>query len=108
MRITEKGQVTIPQHIRESAGLMPGTDVEFVEEGGRVVVRKITGKSKKPTRGEEIVAKLWGSATLNDMTSDEIFEMMRGPRDDLDRLERPVGRRKGRSGVGRVVKRSAR
>jgi AbrB family looped-hinge helix DNA binding protein len=29
MRITTKGQVTIPQDVRERAGLMPGTDVAF-------------------------------------------------------------------------------
>ncbi len=29
MRITEKGQVTIPQAIREQAGMMPGTEVAF-------------------------------------------------------------------------------
>ena len=34
MRITAKGQVTIPQIVRERAGLMPGTDVEFELENG--------------------------------------------------------------------------
>ena len=29
MRITSKGQVTIPQHIREELGLHPNTEVEF-------------------------------------------------------------------------------
>ena len=36
--ITTKGQVTIPQEIRERAGLMPGTDVEFQIQAG--VVRR--------------------------------------------------------------------
>lgn len=30
MRITVKGQVTIPQDMRETAGLRPGTEVNFV------------------------------------------------------------------------------
>ncbi len=34
MRITTKGQVTIPQHIREKLGIPPATEVEFVEENG--------------------------------------------------------------------------
>jgi AbrB family looped-hinge helix DNA binding protein len=35
MRITSKGQVTIPQSVRERCGLLPHTEVRFVEEGGR-------------------------------------------------------------------------
>ena len=34
MRITSKGQVTIPQEVREEAGLLPHTEVEFVVEAG--------------------------------------------------------------------------
>jgi AbrB family looped-hinge helix DNA binding protein len=33
MRITSKGQVTIPVEIREQAGLLPGTDVDFERDG---------------------------------------------------------------------------
>ncbi len=29
MRVTAKGQVTIPQHIREALGLLPDSEVEF-------------------------------------------------------------------------------
>jgi AbrB family looped-hinge helix DNA binding protein len=36
MRITTKGQVTIPREVRERAGLMPGTDVTFEFEAGVV------------------------------------------------------------------------
>jgi AbrB family looped-hinge helix DNA binding protein len=107
MRVTDKGQVTIPQDIRERAGLMPGTDVEFVEENGRVVIRKAEGKGKKPTRGEEIVARLRGTGSSG-MTTDEIMELMRGPRDDLDRLERAPRRDRKGSGVGRVVGKTTR
>ena len=32
MRVTTKGQVTIPQHIREKLGITPSTEVDFVEE----------------------------------------------------------------------------
>lgn len=104
MRITDKGQVTIPQPIRERAGFMPGTNVEFVEEDGRVVIQKTSGGGKKATRGAEIVARLRGSATVTDMTTDEIMELMRGPRDDLGRLKRPAGRRKVRPRVEGVVR----
>jgi len=39
MRITSKGQVTIPLLIRSEFGLKPGTEVEFVAEAGKVVLR---------------------------------------------------------------------
>jgi len=80
MRITSKGQVTIPAHIREQAGLLPNTDVEFRYDGrGKVLVfrapkRKKTGKM---ARGERIVAHLKGRATVK-MTTDEIMALTRG------------------------------
>ena len=42
MRITSKGQVTIPQEIREQCGLLPHTEVRFVVEHGRVLIEKDT------------------------------------------------------------------
>ncbi len=38
--ITRKGQVTIPERIRDSFGLLPGCDVEFVIEKGEVIIRR--------------------------------------------------------------------
>ena len=39
MRITSKGQVTIPQEMRERYGLHPQTEVEFASGEGGVVIR---------------------------------------------------------------------
>ena len=39
-RVTSKGQVTIPQNIREKFGFMPGTDVKVIADGGRAVIMK--------------------------------------------------------------------
>jgi len=39
MRVTDKGQVTIPIRIRRKAGLLPNTDVEFVVSGKNVILR---------------------------------------------------------------------
>ena len=39
-KITRKGQITIPENIRESFGLLPGCDVEFIVEKGKVVIRR--------------------------------------------------------------------
>ena len=40
MKITQKGQVTIPQEIRERHNFFPNTNIEFKEEGNRVYVIK--------------------------------------------------------------------
>ena len=40
-QVSRRGQVTVPKEIRERFGLGPGTDVEFVVENGRVVLRRV-------------------------------------------------------------------
>ena len=74
MRVTIKGQVTIPQEIRERHGFLPGTEVRFVEGGG--VVRLIKD-GDEPTRGRELVARMRGRAQTR-MTTDEIMALTRG------------------------------
>ena len=45
MRVTSKGQVTIPQDIREKLGITPSSEVDFIEEDGRVyLIRKALPK----------------------------------------------------------------
>ena len=45
MRITAKGQVTIPVALRERAGLMPDTEVAFELDGDAVrIVRAEQGR----------------------------------------------------------------
>ena len=47
MRITSKGQVTIPQAVREHAGLLPNTEVEFVIDGDLVFLVGRTGRRRR-------------------------------------------------------------
>lgn len=75
MRITSKGQVTIPIEIREQFGFLPHTHVEFVVEGDTVIVRKIHDHPRD--RGRWIVENLRGRGT-GKMTTDEIMRLMRG------------------------------
>jgi antitoxin PrlF len=80
MRITSKGQVTIPVEIREKAGLLPGAEVDFELDGDGV--RIVRAKAPRgETRGQRIVRRLRGSGTVR-MTTDEIMALMRG--DDTD------------------------
>lgn len=73
MRITSKGQVTIPQYIREKLGLLANTDVEFEIDGNSVRIRKAAGRR----RGRAIVAQLEGKGSVR-MTTDEIMALTRG------------------------------
>jgi AbrB family looped-hinge helix DNA binding protein len=81
MRITTKGQVTIPQDVRERAGLMPGTDVEFIIEAGTVRLVKSTKTSSRSTRGQKLVESLRARGDFR-MTTDEVVALMRGPAAD--------------------------
>ncbi|HEX5982873.1 MAG TPA: AbrB/MazE/SpoVT family DNA-binding domain-containing protein [Solirubrobacterales bacterium] len=85
MKITSKGQVTIPKEIRDEFGLLPGTEVEFVVEGGQVKVRKLQGDRG---RGREIVEHL-GRASGGDikMSTEEIMRLTRGEDWGTGRLE---------------------
>jgi AbrB family looped-hinge helix DNA binding protein len=74
MRITAKGQVTIPQEIRHRLGLQPETEVEFDIVGNTVRIRKVRGR---PGRGRGIVDRLRGRATTR-LTTDEILALTRG------------------------------
>jgi len=74
MRITSKGQVTIPQQIRDRLGLQPETEVEFEVVGSAVRIRKVAGH---PGRGRGIVDRLRGRATTR-LTTDEILALTRG------------------------------
>ena len=74
MKITSKGQVTIPAGIREKAGLLPQTEVEFELERGKVVIRKAAGSSR---RGRNLVETLKGKGTVR-MTTDQIMALTRG------------------------------
>lgn len=73
MRITIKGQVTIPQDIREFAGFRPGTDVEFVI-GDDGVVRVIAAGQGAGSRLDAVIAGLRGSADTG-LTTDEIMAL---------------------------------
>lgn len=77
MRITTKGQVTIPQHIREEAGLLPNTEVDFVVDDGTVRIVKAS-RGRRPTRGSRVVDRLRRQGRHVSMTTDEIMALTRG------------------------------
>jgi AbrB family looped-hinge helix DNA binding protein len=82
VRVTSKGQVTIPIDIRDRLGIQPNTEVRFVVRKGIVVLEKasVRGSIKRPNRGEAIVARLRRSArgaTRGRITTDELMALTR-------------------------------
>ena len=71
MRVTVKGQVTIPRNVRESLGIKPETEIDFIEDNGKFYIIKtdetaITGELKR----------FRGIATAR-MSTDEIMRLTR-------------------------------
>ena len=77
MQITSKGQVTIPQEIRNRLGLLPHTEVEFELSGDHARIRKAKPKSGGAKRGRWAVSSLRGTADAR-MSTDEILALTRG------------------------------
>lgn len=75
MRITSKGQVTIPLAIRQKVGLLPNTEVDFVIKGNTVQIVKSANPDR--SRGKQLIARLRGKATVN-MSTDDIMALTRG------------------------------
>ena len=73
MRVTQKGQVTIPLAIRERVGILPDTEVEFSVRGDTVILRKA---SRGGRRGRRLVQAMRGRATAG-LTTDEIMALTR-------------------------------
>ena len=70
MRISERGQVTIPLALREKYGLLANTEVEFVsdDEGLRLVA--------SPTSRVAEIERLYGRKKF-DKSTDELLALLR-------------------------------
>jgi AbrB family looped-hinge helix DNA binding protein len=79
MKITAKGQVTIPAAIREKLGLLPKSEVAFDVVGQVVRIRKIRQGKGVNRRGDSIVGRMRGRGSVR-MTTDEILALTRGDR----------------------------
>jgi AbrB family looped-hinge helix DNA binding protein len=74
VRLTSKGQITIPQHVRHELGLQPGDEVDVVVRDGVATIVPATG----PTgRGHRMVDALIGRGDV-ELSTDEIMSLTRG------------------------------
>ncbi len=73
MRVTEKGQVTIPKELRDALGIGAGTEVEFERRRDTIVVRKASAGNQ---RGHRVVERLRGRGDVT-LSTDEIMALTR-------------------------------
>ncbi len=78
--IPSKGQITVPAHVRDRLGLVPGTVVRFELREGGVLMRK-------GTSGAHPVDRLFGRLRLTKPV-DAILDEMRGPRPRATKVSR--------------------
>lgn len=85
MRVTTKGQVTIPKHVRDRLGIQAGSEVEFVEsEAGVVLEKRKDAGERGPGDFDAWAASVAGTLDTMGMDGKEYVDWLRGPRDDLD------------------------
>jgi len=77
VQITSKGQVTIPQEIRNRLGLLPHTEVEFELAADHARIRKSRRSAGGTARGRLLVEALRGTAD-GGMSTDQIMQLTRG------------------------------
>ena len=75
MRITTKGQVTIPIDMREKLGLLPHCEVVFELDRDSVRIRKAKGTK---SRGERVLELMRRAKPRPGMTTDELMALTRG------------------------------
>ena len=82
MLVSEKGQVTIPKHIRAAAGVVPGSEVSFSLDGGKIVITPIASSVKNERRAKLRAAAAKVRSTLNpefqQLGAQEIMAFLRG------------------------------
>jgi len=79
MKITSKGQVTIPRAVREKAGMHPHSEVEFeVRDNGDVLIRTVAPKANAVRAAFAQVRGSANAAQFKNMGTDEFMAFLRG------------------------------
>jgi len=92
MRITSKGQVTIPKHIREKLGVQPGDEIGFPEAGQAVILEReetpalVSKGERQLADALKLIARLRREGKIEPlgMSVDEYMDLIRGYSEDAD------------------------
>lgn len=71
MKVGERGQVTIPAELRRCIGIVPGDRLEFKEDSGKLVARRVLD--------DDVFDAVAGTVD-RDLDTDGLIEQMRGER----------------------------
>ena len=89
MLVTEKGQVTIPKHIRVAAGVAPGSEVAFSLEGSRIVITPVAtgvkGDRRAALRAAAVKVRNSLAPEFRQLSANEIMDFLRGDRSSVKR-----------------------
>lgn len=81
MLVSDKGQVTIPKHIRTAAGVGPGSEVQFSLEAGKIVITAVASSVRNDRRAKlrAAAAKVRSSLSpeFKQMGAQEIMDFLR-------------------------------
>jgi AbrB family looped-hinge helix DNA binding protein len=81
MRVTSKGQVTIPKLVRDRLGIQLGSEVEFVVRDGEAVLRARTDEEDSNARAakdlRDHIERVRGTMDLGGMSPDEFIAWLR-------------------------------
>lgn len=80
MKITSKGQVTIPQAVRERAQLLPHSEVSFeVLPNGDVLMRAVKSAVSRTRQAFQRARGSANASGFKDMDTDAFMHWLRGP-----------------------------
>ncbi|MFU7500688.1 MULTISPECIES: AbrB/MazE/SpoVT family DNA-binding domain-containing protein [unclassified Candidatus Tisiphia] len=73
MKISSKGQITIPIDIRSKFGFLPDTEITFIEKEDGVLLKKYQNQND---RGNKLILHMSGKSTVK-MSTDTIMKLTR-------------------------------
>ncbi|VVT02037.1 AbrB/MazE/SpoVT family DNA-binding domain-containing protein [Hoeflea sp. EC-HK425] len=81
MRVSEKGQITIPKHLRERAGIAPNSEVTVDFDGGRLIIAAADRQAEKANRARlerfmQALRKLEGTGDQS-INADQLMQITR-------------------------------
>ena len=86
MLVTEKGQVTIPKHIRTTSGVLPGSEVSFSLDGSKIIITAVATAVRNDRRANLAAAAARVRSSLSpefkQLGATEIMDFLRGPLSD--------------------------
>ncbi|CAM5487551.1 hypothetical protein ATER59S_03393 [Aquamicrobium terrae] len=79
MRVTEKGQVTIPRNVRRKLGIVPGSEVEFSLQDDVAILRRASPSDVGGEVAEfmDHIRRHKGTMDLGGMSADEFLRLLR-------------------------------